>query len=236
MTRIMKKLRSYTPLQVIMHIYAWSALAHLVFDYFFGNLSVNPIQDLEQRTGRHAITLLVLSLLCTPLNTLFGWKEPLKRRRALGLYSFMYATIHVLIYLDLDYGLAWSLIIQSILEKPYIIFGTLTFLLLTPLAVTSFDTWKRRLKKNWKRLHQTVYFIAPLAVLHFALSKKGDIFQLQGDIVRPLIYGLVVLILLALRIPTVRKGFASFRSRHLQPFFRRLQSQKSANVNTAGAD
>jgi sulfoxide reductase heme-binding subunit YedZ len=233
-TGIMKKLRSYTPLQVIMHIYAWSALAHLVFDYFFGNLSVNPIQDLEQRTGRAAITLLVLSLLCTPLNTLLGWKEPLKRRRALGLYSFMYATIHVLIYLDLDYGLAWSLILQNIVEKPYIIFGVITFLLLLPLAVTSFDTWKKRLKKNWKRLHQTVYFIAPLAVLHFALSKKGDIFQLQGDIVRPLIYGLVVLILLTLRIPTIRKGFASFRTRHLQPFFRRLQSR--GNISTAGTD
>jgi len=229
----MKKLR-YTPLQIIMHIYAWSALAHLIFDYFFGNLSVNPIQDLEQRTGRAAITLLVLSLMCTPLNTLFGWKELLKRRRALGLYSFMYATIHVLIFLDLDYGLAWSLIIQNIIEKPYIIFGVVTFLLLLPLAVTSFDSWKVRLRKNWKRLHQTVYLIAPLAVLHFGLSKKGDIFQLQGDVVRPLIYGLVVLILLILRIPRIRKFFASLKNRHLLPFFRRMQSRKPAN--TVGAD
>jgi len=229
----MKKLR-YTPLQIIMHIYAWSALAHLIFDYFFGNLSVNPIQDLEQRTGRAAITLLVLSLMCTPLNTLFGWKELLKRRRALGLYSFMYATIHVLIFLDLDYGLAWSLIIQNIVEKPYIIFGVATFLLLLPLAVTSFDSWKVRLRKNWKRLHQTVYLIAPLAVLHFGLSKKGDIFQLQGDVVRPLIYGLVVLILLILRIPRIRKFFASLKNQHLLPFFRRMQSRKPAN--TVGAD
>ena len=229
----MKKLR-YTPLQIIMHIYAWSALVRLVFDYFMGYLSVNPIQDLEQRTGRAAITLLVLSLMCTPLNTLFGWKELLKRRRALGLYAFMYAAIHVLIYLDLDYGLAWSLIIQNIVEKPYIIFGVITFLLLIPLAVTSFDSWKVRLKKNWKRLHQTVYLIAPLAVLHFAISKKGDIFQLQGDIIRPLIYGLVVLILLILRIPRIRKFFASLKTQHLLPFFRRIQSRKP--VNTVGAD
>lgn len=227
----MKKLR-YTPLQIIMHIYAWSALAHLLLDYFLANLSVNPVQDLEQRTGRAAITLLVFSLMCTPLNTLFGWKELLKRRRALGLYTFMYASIHVLIFLDLDYGLAWSLIIQSIFEKPYIIFGTITFLLLTPLAITSFDIWKKRLKKNWKRLHQTVYLVAPVAVLHFALSKKGDIFQLQGDIIRPLIYGLVVLILLILRIPTIRKFFVSLRTQHLLPFFRRLQSRN----NAMGAD
>jgi sulfoxide reductase heme-binding subunit YedZ len=217
-----------------MHIYAWSALAHLVFDYFFGYLSVNPIQDLERRTGRAAITLLVLSLMCTPLNTLFGWKELLKRRRALGLYSFMYATIHVLIFLDLDYGLAWSLIWQNIVEKPYIILGVITFLMLLPLAVTSFDSWKVRLRKNWKRLHQTVYLIAPLAVLHFALSKKGDIFQLQGEIVRPLIYGLVVLVLLILRIPRIKKFFASVRHQHLLPFVRRIQSRKPAN--TVGAD
>jgi len=229
----MKKLR-YTPLQIIMHVYAWSALAHLVFDFFMGNLSVNPIQDLEQRTGRAAITLLVLSLMCTPLNTLFGWKELLKRRRALGLYSFMYASIHVLIFLDLDYGLAWSVIIQTIFEKPYIIFGLITFLMLTPLAITSFDIWKRRLKKNWKRLHQTVYLIAPLAVLHFAISKKGDIFQLQGDIIRPLIYGLVVLILLILRIPRIRKFFASLKTQHLLPFFRRIQSRNP--VNSMGTD
>ena len=212
----MKKNR-YTPLQIIMHIYAWSALAHLLFDYFVGNLSVNPIQDLEQRTGRAAVTLLVLSLMCTPLNTLFGWKELLKRRRALGLYTFMYATIHVLIFLDLDYGLSWSLIFQSVFEKPYILVGATSFLLLIPLAVTSFDVWKKRLKKNWKRLHQVVYFIAPLVVLHFAWSKKGSIFELQGDVLRPLIYGLVVLILLILRIPRIRKFFASLRTQHLLP-------------------
>ena len=216
----MKKFR-FTPLQILMHVYAWSALAHLLFDFAFGYLSPNPIQDLEQRTGRHAITLLVLSLLCTPLNTLFGWKEPLKRRRALGLYAFMYAAVHVLIFLDLDYGLAWSLIFQSVFEKPYILVGAASFLLLIPLAVTSFDTWKVRLKKNWKRLHKTVYFIAPLVVLHFAWSKKGSIFQLQGDVLRPLVYGLVVVLLLAMRLPAVRKALASFRARTLEPLFRR---------------
>lgn len=204
-----------------MHIYAWSALAHLLFDYFVGNLSVNPIQDLEQRTGRAAVTLLVLSLMCTPLNTIFGWKELLKRRRALGLYTFMYAAIHVLIFLALDYGLAWSLIFESVFEKPYILVGAASFLLLIPLAITSFGTWKRRLKKNWKRLHRVVYLIAPLVILHFAWSKKGSLFDLQGDILRPLIYGLVVLMMLLFRIPSVRKALASFRTRYLQPLFQR---------------
>ena len=218
--------KRYTPLQVAMHIYAWSALAHILFDFLTGNISPNPIQELEQRTGRHAITLLVLSLACTPLNTLFKWPELIKRRRALGLNAFLYATIHVLIFVDLDYGLAWSLILQTIFEKPYIVVGVIAFLMLIPLAFTSFDVWKMRLKKNWKRLHQTIYLIAPLAVLHYAWGKKGDFFALQGEIIRPLIYAVVVLLLLAIRIPLVRRTVASWRDRvRVTLSRRRIQSE-----------
>jgi methionine sulfoxide reductase heme-binding subunit len=208
----MKKFR-YTPLQIAIHLYAWSALARLIFEFLVGRHSPNFIQELEQRTGRHALTLLVLSLACTPLSNLAGWRELIKRRRTLGLYAFMYAAIHVIIFVDLDYGLAWDFFMQTVLEKPYILFGMTTFLLLLPLALTSFDIWKARLGKNWKRLHQLIYFAAPIGVLHFALSKKGDIFHLQGDIVRPLIYGLVLCLLLIMRIPPIRRGLASFSSR-----------------------
>ncbi len=201
-----------------MHLYAWSALVVMIFDLFTHHLTANPIQAMEQRTGRHAITLLLLSLACTPLNTLFGWRELLKRRRALGLYALMYATIHIIIFVDIDYGLAWSLLVQTVIEKWYIIFGMLAFLVLLPLGITSFDIWKVRLGKNWKRLHQAVYLAAPIAVLHYALSKKGDIFHLQGDIVRPFIYGLVLLLLLILRAPFIRKFIASIRTRILFPF------------------
>ncbi len=211
----------FTPLQILVHLYAWSAIAHLMFDFALGNLSPNPIQDLEQRTGRHAITLLVLSLLCTPLDSLLGWKEPLERRRALGLYAFLYAALHMLIYLDLDYALAWSRLLQNVIEKPFVLVGAVAFLLLVPLAVTSFDVWKRRLRKHWKRLHRLVYLIAPLAVLHYGLSKKGDFLQLQGDVTRPLIYGLLVLTLLIVRVPAVRRMFVSLRTRYLLPLFRR---------------
>jgi sulfoxide reductase heme-binding subunit YedZ len=216
--------KRYTPLQIIVHLYAWSALVHLLFDLATGNLSANPIQELEQRTGRHALTLLVLALACTPLNTLFRWSEPLKHRRALGLYAFMYATIHVIIFIDLDYGLAWSLIIQTIFEKPYIVVGMLTFLMLIPLAFTSFDIWKKRLGKNWKRLHKIIYLIAPLAVLHYAWGKKGDFFRLQGEIILPLIYAVIVIIFLVMRIPQVRKVTASLRDR-LRFLFRKRSLQ-----------
>lgn len=205
----------YTPLQIAIHIYAWSGIALLIFDFIAGNLSANPIQDLEQRTGRHALTLLVLSLMCTPINTIFKWSEPLKRRRALGLYAFLYTTIHLLIFVNLDYGLAWSSIVQNIVQKPRLIVGFIAFLLLIPLGVTSFDIWKKRLGKNWKRLHQLVYFIAPLAVLHYVWSKKGDILSLQGEVAKPLMYGLAIAIFLIFRIPVIRRSLASFSPRKL---------------------
>jgi sulfoxide reductase heme-binding subunit YedZ len=208
----------YTPLQIIMHLYAWSGLVMILFDLFTHHLTANPIQAMEQRTGLQALTLLTLSLACTPLNNLFGWRELLKRRRALGLYAVMYATLHVLIFINLDYGLAWSLIIQTVIEKPYIIYGIINFLLLIPVAATSFDIWKVRLGKNWKRLHQIVYFVAPLTVYHYALSKKGDIFRLQGDIGKPLEYGLIIIVLLILRLPFLRRFFASLRTRILHLF------------------
>lgn len=221
MPQLKRLFKRYTPLQTAVHIYAWSALAHILLDFAMGNISPNPIQEIEQRTGRHAITLLVLSLASTPLNTFFKWSEPLKRRRALGLYAFMYAAIHVIIFVNLDYGLAWSLIAQTVFEKPYILVGVASFLLLIPLAVTSFDIWKKRLGKTWKRLHQLVYLIAPLVVLHYAWSKKGDLFRLQGEIVRPMIYGSIVILFLIMRVPQVRRSIASLRDRLLFLFRKR---------------
>jgi methionine sulfoxide reductase heme-binding subunit len=214
----------YTPLQIAIHLYGWSALVLLLINFFTDNLTANPIQALEQRTGRHAITLLVMSLACTPLNNLFGWRELIKRRRALGLYAFLYATIHVIIFIDLDYGLAWSLIVQTILEKPYIVVGMISFLMLIPLAITSFDIWKKRLGKDWKRLHQMIYLIAPFVALHYAWGKKGDFFRLQGEIIRPLIYASIIVVLLIMRIPQMRRALALARDR-IVILFRKREPQ-----------
>jgi sulfoxide reductase heme-binding subunit YedZ len=216
----------YTPLQIAMHIYAWSALVLLIFDFYTGRLSANPIQDLERRTGHHAIVLLVLSLMCTPIYTVFKWSEPLKRRRALGLYTFLYATIHVIIFADLDYGLAWSRLLEEVFQKPRLIVGMIAFVLLIPLAITSFEIWKKRLGKNWKRLHQAIYLIGPLVVLHYVWSKKGDVFSLQGEVLKPLVYGLIIAIFLIFRIPPIRKALASFSSRMLALLPRKNQQPK----------
>lgn len=203
----------YTPLQIAIHVGTWGELGWIAFDFFTHRLTVNPLQDMQQRTGRIAITLLVLSLACTPLSHLLGWRELLKRSRTLGLYAFMVATMHVLIFLDLDNGIAWNFFEQTIIQKPYILLGMAAFLMLIPLAMTSFDIWKVRFGKRWKRLHQLVYLIVPVTVLHYALAAKGDLFRLAGNILRPLIYALIVILLLTLRLPWARRFVAGLRDR-----------------------
>jgi sulfoxide reductase heme-binding subunit YedZ len=222
----LKKL-PFTPLQLAVHIYAWSELIIIIFGLLTHHLTANPIQQMEIRTGRHALALLVLSLVCTPLNTVLGWREPIKRRRALGLYAVMYAVLHVIIFIDLDYGLAWNYLIQTVIQKSYILYGMAAFLMLVPLAMTSFDIWKSRLGKNWKRLHLLVYFAAPIAALHYAMAVKGDIFHLSGDISQPLAYGIVIALLLFLRLSFVRRSFASIRTRIRIPFSKQNPQPKA---------
>lgn len=214
---------SIRPMHWLVHGYAWSGLVVMAYDFFAGRLGPNPVQALEQRSGRHAFALLLLSLACTPLNALFGWKNVLKYRRMLGLYAALYAAIHALIFVDLDYGLAWDVFRQTVIEKPYILYGMTAFLMLIPLAATSFDIWKARLGKNWKRMHRLVYLAASIAILHSALSKKGDLFRLQGDILRPLVYSLLLVFLLALRLPWIRGRIVSLRTRVRLPFLGRLR-------------
>lgn len=197
-----------TPLQLLVHIGAWIPLIVLLVDAQTNNLTVNPYQAAEQRTGSIAIILLILSLACTPLNTLFRIPALLKLRRPLGLYAYMYAAIHLFIFVGLDYGFSLELILLDVADKLYIFVGLTAFLLLSLLAATSFDTWKKRLGKGWKRLHQVVYFINLLVVLHFAWASKGDFFRLQGEILRPLLALLVILVLLVLRIPSIRRRVA----------------------------
>ena len=206
-----------TWLQVVILILGWLPLAWILFLYFTGRLSVNPIQDIEQRLGQFAVYFLIASLACTPMHTLTGWREPLKRRRALGLYCFLYASLHVLTFLGLDYGFNLQLILGIVLKKPYAFVGLTTFLLLLPLAITSFRWWQKKLGRKWTSLHRLVYLAGVLDILHYAWAKKGNLFTLSGDILQPLGWGLLLLLLLALRIPPVRRWAAGLRHRSGRP-------------------
>lgn len=203
----------FTPLQLAIHVGTWGELGWIAFDFFTDRLTVNPLQAIQLRTGRIAITLLVLSLACTPLSQLLGWRELPKRSRTLGLYAFMVAFLHVLVFLDLNNGIAWNYFSDTIVQKSYILFGMAAFLMLIPLAMTSFDIWKVRLGRRWKHLHRLVYLIVPVAVLHYALAVKGDVLRLSGNILQPLIYAGFIGLLLVLRLPLLRRFFADVRNR-----------------------
>jgi sulfoxide reductase heme-binding subunit YedZ len=206
-----------TWLQVLTHILGWLPLAWLSYGYFAGRLSVNPIQDIEQQLGHIAVYFLIASLACSPLFTLSGWREPLKRRRALGLYCFMYASLHVLTFIGLDYGFNLHLIGGIVLKKPYAIVGLATYILLLPLAITSFRWWMKKLGRKWANLHRLVYLAGVLDILHYAWAKKGNLFTLSGDVLRPLLWGLLLLLLLVLRLPPVRQWASSLRQKFANP-------------------
>jgi sulfoxide reductase heme-binding subunit YedZ len=215
---VFRKKFKFTPFQIAVHLGAWLPLAWLVWAYVTDRLTVNPIQAATQEAGKFAITLLVLSLACTPLNTLFRWRSLLTVRRALGLYAFMYAGVHLSILVGLDYGFDLGSLWGDLANKPYILVGAATLLILIPLAITSTRGWMKRLGKDWMRLHRLVYVAGLLAVLHYAWAKKGDLFSLRGDITQPLLYGTIVLLLLLLRIPVVRRGITRLRGALSQVF------------------
>jgi len=210
----MKNMR-FTPLQIIVHISGWAPLALMMYKFFTHHLTANPIQALEQQTGLQALTFLLCSLACTPLSSIAGWKELTQRRRALGDYGFMYAALHVSTFIGLDYGFNLKAIWGDVGTKWYIIIGATAFLMLLPLAITSFNYWMKRLGKNWKRLHTLVYVISPLVALHFLLSIKGNLLRLQGNILQPVEYGSIALVLLAVRLKPIKHALINLRHRTL---------------------
>lgn len=205
--------RKLSPLQIAVHLAFWGLAGWLAWDALNGNLTVNPIQAATQRTGKYALIFLVVSLACTPLNTFFGFRQALTARRAFGVYAFLWAAVHFAIFIWIDYGFAWEFIKIEIVEKRYIIVGATALTILTALAATSFKFAQKRMGKNWKRLHRLVYIAAPLVILHYAWARKGDLFSLRGDVVQPLLFGAAVALLLAARLPFVRRTAARLRAR-----------------------
>ena len=193
-------------LTIATHVGALIPLASLLWDYWFTQFGADPIREITLRTGKSALTLLVLSLACTPLHIIFGWNQPTRLRRPLGLYAFFYASLHGLIFVWLDYGLDPELIAEAIFQKPYALAGFVTFVLLMSLAVTS-NRWSvRKLGKKWKQLHKLVYVIAALALLHF-------FWLVKGAYTGPLTYAGVVGVLLLTRVKPIKRKIAGWRGR-----------------------
>jgi sulfoxide reductase heme-binding subunit YedZ len=191
-------------LQAAVHVSALVPLVFLIWDGLHGNLTANPIQAITLRTGKADLVLLILCLACTPANIVFGLRQAVRWRRPLGLYAFLYVSLHFLTFTALDYGLDLGLLRDALLAKPYALVGLSAGLLLVPLAITATRGWMRRLGKNWKRLHRLVYPAAVLAVLHWGLLVKSDTRL-------PLLYGAILAVLLLLRTRPVKRAIAGLR-------------------------
>ena len=193
-------------IRIILHICALLPLAMLFYDLGYENLSVNPIQDITIRTGKPALVFLVLVLSITPVRKWFGLHSLLQFRRILGLYAFMYASLHFLVFIGLDYGFDIELLRSSVFKKPYVVLGLLAYLTLVPLAITSTHGWIRRLGKYWKMLHKLVYLAGILAVSHYIWAVKSDIRQ-------PLMFAAVICVMLLARTRFFNRAIYLLRER-----------------------
>ena len=168
--------------------------AWLGFRWAQNELGANPVGEALNASGELALKSLLLCLACTPLRVFAGSTWPMKARKHLGLLAAAYAGMHAFLYVGVDHYGEWSSLIGDMLENPFIIVGSVAATLLVPLTVTSFQAMRRRLKpRTWVRLHQLVYVIGVLAIVHFVMRAKKDATEAW-------LHGAVLAVLLGLRV------------------------------------
>ena len=181
--------------------FAW--LVWLAVNQLLGS---NPVEELLHLSGGWALRFILIVLAVTPLRKLTGWTVVLRFRRMLGLFAFFYASGHFLVYFLLDLQMDFSFVVEDILKRPYITIGFTALVLLIPLAITSTKGMMRRLGRNWKRLHKLVYLIGILGVVHY-------IWLIKADLLEPLIYAAVLLLLFAIRWLDVKVPLVTFKKK-----------------------
>lgn len=187
------KLKPYAWLNPAVLVGALVPLASLLWSATQHRLGANPIAEVLNRFGLLALIFLLASLACTPARAWLGWTWAARIRRLLGLLAFFYATLHLATYLLLDRWGELATLIEDIVKRPFITVGMGAWLLLVPLAATSTKRMVKRLgHARWQSLHRLSYAAALLAVLHF-------LWRVKKDASEPIVYGLVLLVLLALR-------------------------------------
>jgi methionine sulfoxide reductase heme-binding subunit len=166
----------------------------LVYNAFWGDLGVNPVETITNETGIWTLRLLAVTLAITPLRWLTKWNPIINFRRMIGLFAFFYGTVHFFIYFILDRSFMFDGLWDDIVKRPYITVGFTAFVLMIPLAITSTKGWIRRMGgKRWNLLHKLVYISASLGVLHYW-------WKVKLDVTNPMIYAGIVAVLLGWRV------------------------------------
>lgn len=161
-------------------------------------LGPDPGKVLVDRLGLGTLILVLITLCMTPLQKLSGWPGWIAVRRQLGLWCFAYVCLHLAAYLFFVLGLDWGQLGVELSKRPYIIVGSLAFLCLLALAVTSNRYSQRRLGRRWKQLHRLIYAVLGLGLLHFLWIVRADLEEWS-------IYAAVGALLMLLRVPAVAR-------------------------------
>ena len=188
--------RRWTPgrwVKPVVFALALAPFVALVFELLTGALGPNPIEALTHHTGTLALRFLLFGLALSPLRWLIGNVWPLRLRRMLGLFAFFYAALHVVIYAALDRELDLALLLDDLIERPFVMAGFASLLVLIPLAITSTGGMARRLGRRWQTLHRWVYIAAAAAIVHY-------VWLARGDRIEPFVYLAVLAVLLGWRL------------------------------------
>ena len=176
--------------------------AWLFYGALTNSLGANPAEYLIRSTGDWALRFLCMTLAVTPVRVVTGTAALARFRRMLGLFVYFYVVLHLLSYSWFDMGFDVGDIIKDIIKRPFILVGFAAFLLLTPLAATSFNRAIKALgAKRWQTLHKLVYVIAGLGILHFFWMRSG-----KNDYAEVAIYAAILAVLLGWRLVRYWRG------------------------------
>jgi len=148
--------------------------AVLVWAGFANELGPDPAEVLMHETGQWAARILILTLCITPVRSWLRWPALIQLRRMLGLFTFFYASTHLLLFLQFYLGWSVDQLLEELVERPFITVGFLAWTIMLLLALTSNRRMQRRLRRNWQRLHRGVYIVAILVSLHYLWQVRSD--------------------------------------------------------------
>ena len=192
----MRKLLMHPLAKPVVFVLCLLPFAWLFYGAFTNNLGANPAEYLIRATGDWTLRFLCIVLAVTPLRVLSSTPQLARFRRMLGLFVYFYVVLHLLSYSWFDMGFDVPDIANDIAKRPFILVGFSAFVLLTPLAATSFNRAIKALGgKRWQMLHKLVYLIAGLGLLHFFLIRAG-----KNDFTEVFVYAAIIAVLLGWRV------------------------------------
>lgn len=167
----------FSPLKASVLVLVCLPMLWLIYRAVFLGLGARPVTEAIHRVGDWTVYLLLITLSVSPARRLFDLPKLILVRRILGLAALAYIVAHFLLYiLDAKFDLVF--VAKEIALRFYLTIGFVALLGLVALGITSTDGMVRRLGSlRWNRLHKFIYYITPLAILHFYIQSKADVSQ-----------------------------------------------------------